>query len=44
MRDRENKFFFFILQQVTFIATDQFNVAANRIVNDIQSTYVYDVQ
>ena len=44
VRDRENKFFFFILQQVTFIATDQFNVAANRIVNDIQSTYVYDVQ
>ena len=33
-------FIFFILQQVTFIATDQFNVAADRIVNDIQSMYM----
>ena len=45
VRDSEKKYrLFFILQQVTFIATDQFNVAADRIVDDIQSKYVHDVQ
>ena len=36
-KSRYHSFFFFGLQQVTFIATDQFSVATDRIADNIQS-------